>query len=328
MDKLYIEIADTPIKREYGLMDRKALASNRGMLFKFPQPNRLSFWMRNTYVPLDIAFINEEGRITQIEKMFPLSTRSVRSNSDCKYALEVNSDWFKNNNISVGDRICETSLNSRKLYSQVVKKKEDKKEQKKELNVEKDPPDALEEDALEEGNDVPEIEVEGNYPKSVYAVPFEEGEKPEVDHIRDLRGKIKFANDNNLEMEILYWTLRGHMLPPRKVKPMEGEGYVIKNGKSGEILVAFDSSATIQGAGWSIKGGQPKSFILDNIVKLQIIGKNGEQLTDAQISEIRNPQQSQQAQQPQQSQQPQQTPQNNEQKPKGFWDKIKNIFTR
>jgi hypothetical protein len=64
---------------------------------------------------------------------------------------------------------------------------------------------------------------------------------------------------------------------------------------------------------------------LDNIVKLQIIGKNGEQLTDAQISEIRKPQQTQQ---PQQSQQPQQTPQNNEQKPKGFWDKIKNIFTR
>jgi hypothetical protein len=257
--------------------------------------------------------------------MYPLSTRSIRSNSDCKYALEVNAGWFKDNNISVGDRICEASLNTRKLYSQVVKKKPEKKEEKKELNIEKSPPDILEDEnvideEINEGNDIQESEVEGEYPKSVYAVPYEEGEKPEIDHIRDLRGKIKFANDNNLEMEVMYWTLRGHMLPPRKVKPMDGEGYVIKKGKSGEILVAFDTSPTIQGGGWSIKGGQPKSFILDNIVQLQIIGKNGEQLTDAQISEIRNPQQ------PQQSQG--QVPQNNQQKPKGFFDKIKNIFNR
>jgi hypothetical protein len=322
MDKLYIEIADTPIKREYGLMDRKTLASNHGMLFKFPQSNRLSFWMRNTYIPLDIAFINEDGKISQIEKMYPLSTRSIRSNSDCRYALEVNTGWFKNNNIKVGDKIYETALNARKLYSQVVKKKPEKKEEKKELNIEKSPPDILEDEnvideEVDEGDSAPESEVDGNYPKSVYAIPYEEGERPEINHIRDLRGKIKFANDNNLEMEVLYWTLRGHMLPPRKVKPIDGEGYVIKKGKSGEILVAFDTSPTIQGGGWSIKGGQPKSFILDNIVQLQIIGKNGEQLTDAQINKIRNPQQVQQ-----------QAPQNSQEKPKGFWDKLKNIFNK
>jgi len=330
VNKLYIDVADTPIKREYGLMDRKSLANNRGMLFKFPQSHRLGFWMRNTYIPLDIAFIDDNGRISQIEKMYPLSTRSIRSNDNCKYALEVNAGWFKENGIKVGDKICETSLNSRKLYSQVVKKKPEKKEEKKELDIEKAPPDMLEdENVVEDTEETPEMEVEGEYPKSVYAVPYEEGQKPEIDHIRDLRGKIKFANDNNLEMEVIYWTLRGHMLPPRKVKPMDKEGYVVKKGKSGEILVAFDTSPTIAGSGWSIKGGQPKSFILDNIVQLQIIGKNGEQLTDAQINAIRNPQQPQQPQQPQPQQpQPQQPQQNEQQKPKGFWDKIKNIFNR
>jgi uncharacterized membrane protein (UPF0127 family) len=318
LEKLFIEVADTPLKREYGLMDRKTLANNHGMLFKFPQSQKLGFWMRDTYIPLDIAFIDDNGRISQIERMYPLSTRSIRSNKECKYALEVNAGWFKDNDIGVGDKICETSLKTRKLYSQVVKKKKEKKEEPKKLDIQKSSPDVTEElgdENVEENTiDTPEMDVEGEYPKSIYAVPYEEGEKPEIDYIRDLRGKIHFANDNNLEMEILYWTMRGHMLPPRRVKPMDKDGYVVKKGKTGELLVAFDTSPSLSGSGWTIKGGQPKSFLLDNIVQLQVIGKDGNQLTDAQIETIRNPQ-------------PQQQPQS-QQKPKGFLDKIKNIFTR
>lgn len=323
MKKLFIEIADTPIKREYGLMDRKTLANNHGMLFKFPEAQRLGFWMRNTYIPLDIAFINNDGEISQIERMYPLSTRSIRSNNNCKYALEVNAGWFKDNGIKVGDKICETALSSRKLYSQVVKKKKEKKEEKKKLEVQKAPPDAEGEMYEEPTNpaeeivgDVPqvpeEMEVEGNYPKSVYAVPTEEGDtNPEVNAIRDLRGKIKFANDNNLNMEILYWTMAGHMLPPRRVRPLDKEGYAIKKGTQGDLLVAFDMSPSLSGGGgWTIKGGQPKSFLIDNIVQLQIIGKDGNQLTDEEIQSIRQPAKQNQQNQQNQVQQIQKSQQN------------------
>jgi uncharacterized membrane protein (UPF0127 family) len=94
MKKLKIELADTPSKRELGLMGRKKLAQNNGMLFKFPESNVLSFWMKNTYIPLDIAFLDDNGRIVQIESMNPLSTRTTSAKQPCRYALEVNKDWF------------------------------------------------------------------------------------------------------------------------------------------------------------------------------------------------------------------------------------------
>jgi len=105
MKEIYIELADTHIKREYGLMDRKSLNNNSGMLFKFPYANYLSFWMKNTYIPLDIAFISDEGRILQIEAMAPLSTRMIRSRNICRYALEVNRGWFDKKNINIGSLV-------------------------------------------------------------------------------------------------------------------------------------------------------------------------------------------------------------------------------
>jgi len=103
--KLYTSVADNFIKREYGLKNIKRLPQNHSMLFKFPNQYRLSFWMKDTYIPLDIAFIDEQGKITQIEEMNPLSTRAISSKHSCKYALEVNKGWFKQNNIKVGDNI-------------------------------------------------------------------------------------------------------------------------------------------------------------------------------------------------------------------------------
>lgn len=105
MKKLYIEIADTPEKRERGLMHRKMMNNDDAMLFRFSTPSYLSFWMRNTYIPLDVAFLKDDGKILQIEAMVPLSTRAVRSNHLCRYALEVNHGWFKNNDIKVGSYV-------------------------------------------------------------------------------------------------------------------------------------------------------------------------------------------------------------------------------
>lgn len=85
-----------------GLMERKHLPKNAGMLFDFGADQELSFWMKNTYLPLQIAFINSKGIVKHISSMAPLSTRSVRSPFNCRYALEVNDGWFDTNNIRTG----------------------------------------------------------------------------------------------------------------------------------------------------------------------------------------------------------------------------------
>lgn len=102
MPDIKAEIADTPGKRTVGLMGRKDLPDDAGMLFVFPRPDRLSFWMANTYIPLQIAFLDKSGKVLQIERMAPLSTRSIVSRHECKYALEVNDGWFDRHGISVG----------------------------------------------------------------------------------------------------------------------------------------------------------------------------------------------------------------------------------
>ena len=329
MNKLYVKVADTDEKRTIGLMGRKELPDNHGMLFKFPFAHRLSFWMRNTYIPLDIAFLDDQGEVLQIENMYPLSTRAITSSYICKYALEVNSGWFDKNGVRVGSYIGGKAL-SKNIKAQIVRKKDDKK--KRDEMAKPDAPnieDLLKADTQvakdippEAGEEIPESEVEGEYPQSVYTVPYEEGQNPEVQIMRDMRGKIKFAEDHNLEMEIVYWTKRGHTLPPRRVRQLEGEGYPLKRGPSGEMLVAFDASPAIQGDGWTIKGMQPKSFILDNIISLQLFDNQGNPLTDEQVSQMKE----QEKQGPVQV--PQALPEQPQEKEKGFFDKIRNIFKR
>jgi uncharacterized membrane protein (UPF0127 family) len=73
------------------------------MLFVFERDQILSFWMKNTYIPLSIAFIAGDGRIAEIHDMEPLSLASVRSSRSCRYALEVPLGWFARAKINVGD---------------------------------------------------------------------------------------------------------------------------------------------------------------------------------------------------------------------------------
>ena len=106
---LNVEVVDTIETRAKGLMGRKELAVDSGMLFVYPSPQPLSFWMKNTLIPLSIAFIDEHLKIVKIldmdvpenEQDLPLYTCMKL----CKYALEVQQGWFKNNGIHIGSKI-------------------------------------------------------------------------------------------------------------------------------------------------------------------------------------------------------------------------------
>jgi uncharacterized membrane protein (UPF0127 family) len=97
------EYAVTDSEKEKGLMFRKELPDGRGMLFVYPGDQTLSFWMKNTILPLSIAFIKADGTIADIFDMEPLSLRPIVSTRSVRYALEVPRGWFTKNNITVGD---------------------------------------------------------------------------------------------------------------------------------------------------------------------------------------------------------------------------------
>lgn len=102
---LRVEIADTDQARQAGLMNRDKLPEEQGMLFVYDQPRRLSFWMKNTRIPLDIAFIDADGIIVQIESMQPYDESHWVSDEPARYALEVNQGWFDRRRVKVGDRV-------------------------------------------------------------------------------------------------------------------------------------------------------------------------------------------------------------------------------
>jgi uncharacterized membrane protein (UPF0127 family) len=99
------EVAATPPERQLGLMYRFNLPSDRGMLFVFPRPEPLSFWMRNTFVPLSIAFIDADGRILNIEDMAPRDETGVPSRGAALYALEMRKGWFADRGVVAGARV-------------------------------------------------------------------------------------------------------------------------------------------------------------------------------------------------------------------------------
>ncbi len=103
---LRVEIVQNDEERMRGLMDREQLAEDQGMLFVFEEARVQSFWMRNTFIPLDIAFIDANGKIIDIQQMEPLDeTKSYRSPGPVPYVLEVNAGWFERNGIKVGERV-------------------------------------------------------------------------------------------------------------------------------------------------------------------------------------------------------------------------------
>ncbi len=105
MHVIQAEIAATPESRTIGLMNRKSLAPNHGMLFVFEQANVQCFWMRNTLIPLSIAYLDADGTIVNIADMAPQSDQSHCSSKPVRFALEMDQDWFAARGLSPGKKI-------------------------------------------------------------------------------------------------------------------------------------------------------------------------------------------------------------------------------
>ena len=98
-----IEVVSNPQERKLGLMYRENLPYDNAMFFIWEYKKRQCMWMRNTYIPLNVAYLDSSGKILEIYDMVPLSDESVCSKKRVRYALEVNLNWFEDNNILVGD---------------------------------------------------------------------------------------------------------------------------------------------------------------------------------------------------------------------------------
>lgn len=99
------ELAATNAERERGLMFREKMAANEGMVFVFETPSEVCMWMKNTLLPLSVAFIDEAGKIVNIEDMKPQTTDNHCGKKRVSYALEMNQGWFKQKNVKAGSVI-------------------------------------------------------------------------------------------------------------------------------------------------------------------------------------------------------------------------------
>jgi len=240
MKKLFVHLADTPPTREKGLMGRKSLHQNEGMFFKFPSIHRLSFWMKNTYVPLDIAFIDDKGRITQIEEMVPLSTRAICSRQGCRYALEVNKGWFNRNNISVGCFVRGRGFTKKAQIDPMA--------------------DILQ--SIPSPMDAPMDTMEQPQQDSQLTQP-----DPDIQLNKTIREIFMDAEARGNDVMVYYQTKAGRLLPPRTVTPP----FVFESNEQGQhdaIVKGWLNQPWPDGdgPGW-------KSFLINNIIDVEEILK-------------------------------------------------------
>ncbi len=101
-EKLNVELANTDLSRQIGLMNRKKLAENAGMLFVFKRAETQCMWMKNTLIDLDVAFADDQGKILNVEHMTAGTSDVHCAKGNARFALEMNRNWFSKKKIGVG----------------------------------------------------------------------------------------------------------------------------------------------------------------------------------------------------------------------------------
>jgi len=99
------QVASTPEQRETGLMFRQEMPQHEGMLFVFEYPSQQCFWMKNTLLPLSVAFVSDDGTIANIEEMKPQTLDAHCSTKPVRYVLEMNKGWFSKKGIKAGAKL-------------------------------------------------------------------------------------------------------------------------------------------------------------------------------------------------------------------------------
>lgn len=102
---VWVEVAITPEQHRKGLMNRKSLPDHQGMIFVFNPPRIVTFWMKDTFIPLSIAFVDETNKIIDMQDMDPQSETYHVSPAKAKYAIEVNQGWFRKHKIEIGSQV-------------------------------------------------------------------------------------------------------------------------------------------------------------------------------------------------------------------------------
>jgi len=108
MHQIDAQVAASPDQRATGLMHRQEMPQHEGMLFVFEQPSQQCFWMKNTLLPLSIAFVADDGTIVNIDEMAPQTLDSHCSTKPVRYVLEMNKGWFAKKGIKAGAKLTGT----------------------------------------------------------------------------------------------------------------------------------------------------------------------------------------------------------------------------
>lgn len=287
------KVAISPEDITQGLMFVEDLPSSEGMLFVFSSPRRLTFWGKNTYIPLDIAFINDENQIECISEIEPHSLDAVSSIKPCTMALEVNRGFFKENNIKNGDKLeiewgdkrnsyealitfVEESDNiSTNKYAEMVSNPEmdvgvpigpPENEINDQQNLPIIDPSTLGEileDSFDQNADSGEaLEDTGIKPETGLEEPqTEEVQEPKKEYpvFSTAFEATEWAEQNGEVIRINYTTKKGRFL----VRDVEPHGKFHAKSTQRQILVTFDETV-----------GDIRAFIVSNIANWAFVGKH------------------------------------------------------
>lgn len=295
---LRVDIAETPDQHERGLMFVRAMEDDKGMLFLFKRPQPLSFWGYHTYIPLDIAYINDKNKIVKIAKINPHCLSPISSDTPCVAAIEANAGFFSQHGVKVGDEIkVEIPKSPRLAYQSGVwdgavvhfdkgistpgkKTKGEQDPKLKQSQMVQQQPMVNKKDAnpvgqpVEEdvnGVNLPVLDISdlGSILEDSFDEPDETQPQPEPEQPQEEPDKpyptfgnvfdaVEWAKQNDEVVRISYTTKHGRAL----VRDIEPHGTFHSQSTSREILVTFDETV-----------GDVRAFIMGNISRWAFPGR-------------------------------------------------------